>query len=165
MKITQEYARKVIEEVAPLVEKVSGLKTDLNNYVVIIEKSLNNMAWYSHPKTFTYTEEFLYNDDAFHEITAHEIFHNAIFSKFPNLSDYKNSFYSHSLDCLIEGDATLIQLNLRNKYYKNSNWISSSDALLWVNILNKEFGGNREYINALYTAPIEELVKIFRGDE
>ena len=41
----------------------------------------------------------------------------------------------------------------------------SPDYLSWAKILQKKFNGNRKDINELYTAPIEELVKIFGGYE
>jgi len=67
----------------------------------------------------------------------------------------------------------LIEQELSNKYFKYakinflkiplipSNWLMPQDYLSWAETLRKKFDGNRRDINELYTAPIEELVKIF----
>lgn len=192
MKITEDYARKVIEEVAPLVEEESQLKTDLKECEIVMFKNhpLDNpsrriIGEYSpFDNSFLFPNKFRGNGEAFKMITSHELTHNAQFSTFPKLLEtdlyYTKYFGVNKISPtkkLIEGDAMLVERNIGKKYFKNAKGTLWGIPLIPIkilevdkfspcaNILEKKFNGNRKDINELYTAPIEELVKIFGGNE
>ncbi|PJE81881.1 hypothetical protein COU58_00130 [Candidatus Pacearchaeota archaeon CG10_big_fil_rev_8_21_14_0_10_32_42] len=194
MKPTEDYVRRCIEEVVPLVEEISELKCDLENFGVFplskekLEKATKitgSVAGYI-PGTniFVILEESRGDENFIKILLGHEITHHAQDYSFPNFYSFKEVFdkkwkYNSisPLTRLIEGDATLIEQELSDRYFKNAkinflgiplipqNWLMSPDYLSWAKILQKKFNGNRKDINELYTAPIEELVKIFGGYE
>ena len=118
---------------------------------------------------------------------SHEVMHNAQFEIFPYLitltSNLKKALKTNpndenlkkekkSLDYLIEGDARLVENNLSKRYFSiqgdyfaklKSIFGEEKDSVYTAGerILRDKFKGNRKDINELYTAPIEELVKIF----
>ena len=188
MKLTKEYVKKCIEEVAPLVEEISGLECDLTdlNLIILPKNELKSItpgvASYRSKNNFSIGNRSLGNEEFTKLILGHELVHNAQDNSFPGFSDLRKSFIklwrkNHStvspLIRLEEGDATLIEQELSNKYFKYakinflkiplipSNWLMPQDYLSWAETLRKKFNGNRRDINELYTAPIEELVKIF----
>ena len=188
MKLTKEYVKKCIEEVAPLVEEISGLECDLTdlNLIILPKNELKcitpGVASYRSKNNFLIGNRSLGNEEFTKLILGHELVHNAQDNSFPWFSDLRESFIklwrkNHStvspLIRLEEGDATLIEQELSNKYFKYakinflkiplipSNWLMPQDYLSWAETLRKKFDGNRRDINELYTAPIEELVKIF----
>jgi len=117
---------------------------------------------------------------------AHELMHNAQFNSFSNLYEFllnKEKFSEEEFKTyhmLIEGDASLIEEKFSKKkggvnlpknilkfigedYYNNFVKIKRSEIYdKGKKILKRKFNGNRKDINELYTAPIEELVKIFK---
>jgi len=187
MKITEDYVRKTIEEVAHLVEEVSGLKTNLKDFLVSwdIKNPFASSQYDTGKKEFIFNPRLFWNDDALKLISGHEVFHNAQYSTFPKLEDKTKNPSKHrnneekSIIMLIEGDATLIEKILHQKYFKNpleelyeerplfrknSSSIRYSydiNYLKWAKILQNKFDGKRKDINELYTVPIKELDKIF----
>ena len=188
MKLTKEYVKKCIEEVAPLVEEISGLECDLTdlNLIILPKNELKSItpgvASYRSKNNFLIGNRSLGNEEFTKLILGHELVHNAQDNSFPGFSDLRKSFIklwkeNHStvspFTKLGEGDATLIEQGLSNKYFKNAkinflriplipnHWLMPQDYLSWAETLRKKFNGNRKDINELYTAPIEELVKIF----
>jgi hypothetical protein len=200
MKITENYVRKTIEEVAPLVEKISGLECDFYEYK-INQKDIPLgviMNYDSKAKEFGLRKKFGEgNEDFFKICIGHELVHNAQYSKFPDLIEkLKEGFYyqlnnlilgdsesnlfraerKNPVRKLIEGDASLIERELNIKYFpkakrhtffgivKSPLKSGSKSYKHWANTLQKKFNGNRDKINQLYKAPIEELDKIFNSD-
>ncbi len=207
MILTEDYVRKTIEEVAPLVEEESGLKTNLENYVIKLEEKLEFsnptfksigtyvLANYNYSnKEFSFLKNFPGNKDFLREFISHEIMHNAQ-DFIPNFHQKRNNSYinyvNHHIGLtdfrylkeywvikkLSEGDATLIQRKMVKKYFKNpkknllglsiipSRLILPENRLSWADSLNKKFndGKDRKGINELYSAPFNELEKIFGG--
>ena len=122
------------------------------------------------------------NEEATKLVLGHEVTHHAQDNSFPNFYDgvsvlEKQRKIKHDrlspLMKLIEGDATFIERKLKEKYFKHAmmsigespmapyEFFQDLDYLSWAETLRKKFNGNRRDINELYTAPIEELVKIF----
>jgi hypothetical protein len=191
MKITEDYARKTIEEVAPLVEKLSGLRCNLKDYKIELKKELPKdklMEYNSEPKSFVLINNFNDgNQDWFKVSIGHELMHNAQFSSFPelitkekNMLEYKVIYslldrgIENPFKKLIEGDAKCIEKKLNKEYFRCSKLnlfgipliptinIQNSIYDEWGDILNKKFNGNREEINKLYSfSCIEELIDIF----
>lgn len=137
MEITEDYVRKTIEEIAPLVEDLSGLKCDLKDYSVWIDKNYNfneRLAHYTPiVKMFVTGDNFKEgNIDYFKTVIGHEVMHNAQYSSFPEFEEeIRNSLMEswangekikdyHIINKLIEGDATLIQRELNKEYFKKS---------------------------------------------
>jgi len=188
MKLTKEYITNCIEEVAPLVEEISGLECDLTDLNLIIlpknklKKITPGVASYRSKNNFAIGNRFLGNEEFTKLLLGHELVHSAQDNSFPefcNTLEVVNRIWKEnhstvsSLTKLIEGDASLIEQELSDKYFKNakmnllrfplipSSWVIPSDYFSWEETLRKKFNGNRRDINELYTAPIEELVKIF----
>ena len=202
MILTEDYVRKTIEEVAPLIEEESQLKCNLIDYSVDLLtfkkiakdrgcslKSAHKLyGSYKHNyfgglPELMFPKKYLGNLDLFKKTVSHECFHNAQFSNFPyfyiqyndpefcpqNISEENFLF---SLRCLADGDATLIENILSKKYFKNPHLIYKNRRVLGINknvylhgekVLRQKFndGKDRKGINELYSAPVEELVKIF----
>jgi hypothetical protein len=191
MKITEDYARKTIEEVAPLIEELSELKCDLRNYKVELEKDLpKNLLMAYNPKSESFILRHNFNtgnQDWFKVAIGHEIMHNAQYSSFPELMikednlvwyqvkyDLLNREIGNPLKKLVEGDARHIERILNKKYFKNSKLTFFGIPLIptqnihnsiydeWEDILNKRFKGNREEIKKIYDfSCLEELIDIF----
>jgi hypothetical protein len=179
MKIREKYVRRVIKEVLPLVEELSGLEGDRKYRGIQIYKNIPEeilIASYTYPKKiFNFNERISrINKHEFKTIIGHEIMHNVQLNNFPRIwfetnkiENLKNNYSiskrrENPLRKLMEGDATLIQRNLKEKYFvKSQEKISSEEYSEWEKILRDKFNGNRKDINELYNAPIEELAKIF----
>ncbi|MCR4327698.1 MAG: hypothetical protein NUV46_03905 [Nanoarchaeota archaeon] len=190
MKINEDYARKTIEEVAPLVEEFSGLETDLDFPDVTVHKKFaedfkDAEAYYvPNLDIFHFLEKYkLKTKNIFKSLAGHETMHHAQYNSFKNLIKREIYFYNlHPIDNsknfatesplrrLIEGDATLIQRLIYKKLPKSKLEMLIPNLydpcyFLWSNILKKKFNANRKDINELYTAPFEELDKIFGGSK
>jgi hypothetical protein len=173
MIITEDFARRTIEEVAPHIEELSGLKVNLGGLVILMSDSKENAASYSEITNVIEVSESIldkYNKDSFKEALSHELTHLGQYSNFKDLSwrDYFARTTSsmpneqNPVTSLIEGDATLIMRTFRNRYNPtNQEKICPKDYFAWSEILRKRFNGKRKDINELYTAPIKELNKIF----
>jgi|APSaa5957512535_1039671.scaffolds.fasta_scaffold02074_7 hypothetical protein len=138
-------------------------------------------------RRFIFSKNFNCITKTFKVLVSHEVMHNAQLEAFPpfinlryNLKEALKNNPSNqilkrenmSLDCLIEGDATLIANSLSKRYFPicgkyfdklKSIFDKEEDSVYnkGERILRDKFKGNRKDINELYTAPIEELVKIF----
>ncbi len=179
MIITEDFARKAILEVAPLVEDIGKLKTELDNYEIHV-KNIPSQASYLPPfKLFSFNNALSGNKVYLKSVISHELFHNAQFSTIKDLwkrhlninqISSKQLENRSSLTKLIEGDATFVEMEVE-KVLQNNILARQFDRLKfpkyyksWENILRKKFSGKRKDINELYTAPIEELNKIFKSD-
>jgi len=151
MKLTKEYVKKCIEEVAPLVEEISGLECDLTdlNLIILPKNELKSItpgvASYRSKNNFSIGNRSLGNEEFTKLILGHELVHNAQDNSFPGFSDLRKSFI----------------INFLRIPLIPNHWLMPQDYLSWAETLRKKFNGNRKDINELYTAPIEELVKIF----
>lgn len=144
MKITEDYAKETIEEVAPLIEEISGLTRKLGKYTSkkiskrIFEEikkdlELNFLEGYalsrivlgvydSKTNRYYYLENFPGNESSFKKVTSHETFHAFQYKNFPHLIKLRNELFGiekNSLLNLIEGDAKFIESELSKKYYPN----------------------------------------------
>ncbi|MCR4327702.1 MAG: hypothetical protein NUV46_03925 [Nanoarchaeota archaeon] len=186
MKLTEKLVRKIIEESIPVVEEENKLKTELDDYLVTLWGGFQNGYIHRPKQKFLICPGLIEGKKELKSIMFHEVFHNAqnsnfkdIFELYENLRKYKivkNLVKkAYSIRCLIEGDATLIERNLSKKYLNYDPYVGVNLELLKNNlddyhvhgekILREKFKGNRKDINELYTAPVEELVKIFGGNE
>ncbi|MCR4327689.1 MAG: hypothetical protein NUV46_03860 [Nanoarchaeota archaeon] len=186
MIINKNYVENNLQNISLMVENFSHLKTNISNCKVVIKKlNFDVIASYS-DQTLKFNPKYGGNEDYLNLIIGHELAHNAQEFNFPNIfdsfklfggyrfwDDEKQKIIYSSYAKLFEGDATLIDNFLRKKYFKkprrNFLWVPiiphkldySSDYLVWAEILNKKFNGNRKDINEFYNAPIEEITKIF----
>lgn len=191
MKLTKTLVEDCIDEVLPKIENETQLKCNTNNLTVSLfnfkdydeEKGkIKNYASYflyvaeydDKTNNIKIKESFLGNTDYLKTIVGHELMHNAQHNNFPNL--YKKP--QNELNYLFEGDATLIENNLAEKYYPN--WKAQGDFLILPleklffpneedyyrvgeEILRKKFnnGKNRKGINKLYKKSVEDILGIF----
>jgi hypothetical protein len=123
-----------------------------------------------------FKEKYFMTKPFFKALVGHEVMHQAQYNTFTDLIKRESELYKTNINPeesplrkLIEGDACFIERKIIKKYsipfWLISSVESSSDYSLWANILQKKFNGNRKDINELYTAPVEELVKIFGGNK
>ncbi|MCR4327699.1 MAG: hypothetical protein NUV46_03910 [Nanoarchaeota archaeon] len=196
MKITGNYMGDVIEEVAPLVKEISGLKTNLEKSVIKIrwfnEKS-NYASYNPFEDVFKFNKNLFLNEEGLKLIVGHELMHNAQYKSKEKLLIKQIKYFLKSdeleeinpLNALTEGDATLIEKNLQEKFFKgakrtlfkrrlpftnsfaNSSEVPYTDKfrspnyVKWANILKNEFGGDRDKINSLYEKDYNQLKEIF----
>lgn len=190
MKITENYVRKIIQEVAPLVEDLSRLKCNLKEHDIVFDFLTQDalMQYSPDEKIFMLRKNFKEgNEDYFKISIGHELMHNAQFSSFPELIQkekeiglYKvelplNGEITNPLDKLLEGDATLIESELNKKYFRKAECMCSEGYLMpiksmplsewhsWEKILREKFKADRKEINKLYNSSIGELSEIFNA--
>lgn len=181
-----------IDEVLPKVEEESELKCDIIGLKISLfnfkdydeeKNKIKNYARYFINEFFYYPskelkiKEFLLGNMDYLKIgIGHELMHNAQHNNFPTL--FNKSYKIQDLDYLIEGDATLIENFLTEKYYPNPKskgalFVDVLDRLFFSNeedyygvgerILKEKFnnGKNRKGINRLYKKSIKDILKIF----
>ena len=133
MILTEDYVRKTIEEVAPLVEEITDLKCNLDNCKIRLKPFINKTSpsgYHPHNNCFDFRESFPGNYDYFCLNLGHELMHNAQYNSFKELSKKRNlSIHldpvkyalngDHPLEYLIEGDAVLVQSDLQKTYYNH----------------------------------------------
>jgi len=190
MIITEDYVKAIIEEVAPLVEKLSLLECDLIGSKIEFSYTMpkqTTMRYSPLTKSFILNKDFSNgNKEYFKLIIGHELMHNAQYCCFPNLvlkewelPEYEiayalyNKEIGNPIKKLTEGDAINIQKKLNKEYFKNAEYNTKDGSFAsvqnlkfkvyseWGNILNEKFNGDREKINKLYTLSIDELISIF----
>ena len=191
--LNKDQVFEKIKEAAPRVEDITKLKTDLNglevnllkrreiiknedgNFLQRYASGIFDSALYNYnPKGIDLPKLVFGNEDEFGLTIGHELVHNIQSSNFPQF--YENPFNVTELDYFAEGDASLVEDILYEKFYQNAkvfgdsifrflnNLIFPEDCNLYdrsKEILKKKFNGNRKDINELYAAPIEEFKKIF----
>ena len=177
MILTEDYVRKTIEEVAPLVEEESGLKCDVKDFKLKFKLISSPLASYNIKNhELRFSKYISCNGNCFYLILGHELMHHSQYHTFKDLQKREKEFisskglkdkliWSNPFNSLIEGDATLVEMNLQEKYFKNAKAgeIRNLSYLYWRGMLCEKFndGKDRKGINELYTAPVGELIKIF----